>query len=1099
MNGPGPNPRLRTGGAPAEITPEPCLRLRGVRQNNLKGFDLDLPLGKWIVITGLSGSGKSSLAFDTLYAEGQRRYIETFSPYARQFFDRMDKPAVDRIENIPPAIAIEQCNSVRSTRSTVGTMTEVCDHMKVVWPHLARPHCLRCGRPVEAESPDRVWELMSQPVLTGGGGTEVLVGFEVPLSDKMAVSEQFQWMIQQGFQRWVAGEQVLRLDEGAGTLPPGTASVHVVADRLKVEAPQRHRFREACETAYRFGHGRLTVWQLRGREAVSPRRFSRATHCAACDLEAPEAGPALFSFNHPLGACPACKGFGRIISIDPTLAIPDPSKSIEGGVVKPWQSGMGVECQQDMMRKARSAGIPTRVPFRDLSEAHRGWVMDGEADYDPKDPDRSWPNKWYGVRGYFRWLESKAYKMHVRVLLSRYRSYRTCQACGGRRLRPEALSFRWSPPGRTGSLDLAGFYQLPVRDALALLETAAGAMRLPARDPVGLVLAEVRSRLAYLEAVGLGYLTLDRTTRSLSGGETARVNLTTCLGTRLVNTLYVLDEPSVGLHPRDSQRLIRVLRTLRDAGNTVVVVEHEPEVMRAADQIVDIGPGQGILGGRVMFQGSPEELLRTPGSLTGDHLAGRRSVGRSRRRPVPLPRVGTAVGEVGSYLDVEAAPDPLRLHDALPGAIRPVTAPVEEALPALQLRHATAHCLRDLTVTVPLGRLVGVSGVSGSGKTTLVREILLPMLEARLSAGDADAPGDPGAALEDEVDGESIGEARAALHAAELDGTSHLGAVVLVDQSLLGRTPRSNPAVYIGAFDDLRAFYAASPEAVANGLPPGCFSFNSSRGQCETCRGAGYEKIEMQFLSDVLIRCAACGGRRYRARVAAVKVGPPDGSGLQPLSISDLLEATVEEAVRFLDAFPGSRPAARARAKLALLSEVGLGYLRLGQPLNTLSGGESQRLKLVSHLAGTAAEAPVAPGTRGRAAGPAASGPDGGGRRPKPTLFLLDEPTTGLHLEDVRILLGVFQRLVDEGHSVVLIEHHVELLRCVDWLIDLGPESGDDGGRIVAAGPPDHVARVPESRTGPFLRPGEPVAPGRRPVRPGRTVAGRASPGSSRA
>ena len=605
-----------------------------------------------------------------------------------------------------------------------------------------------------------------------------------------------------------------------------------------------------------------------------------------------------------------------------------------------------------------------------------------------------------------------------------------------------------------------------VYEALALLESAARTLRLPSKDPVGHVLGEVRDRLAYLEAVGLGYLTLDRTTRTLSGGETARVNLTTCLGTRLVNTLYVLDEPSVGLHPRDSRRLIGVLRTLRDAGNTVVVVEHEPEVMQAADQIVDIGPGQGNRGGQVVFQGSPRELRAAVGSLTGDHLSGRRSVGESRRRPVPLERVGVPetvrrAGAVG-----RGRPEPMVLREALPPvryagsspAKGPTLDPSVPIMPALVLRHATAHCLKDLTVAFPLGRLVGISGVSGSGKTTLVREILLPLLEARLHSGD------PTAALEEEVDGESIGEAQEALRSAELEGAEHLGAVVLVDQSLLGRTPRSNPAVYIGAFDDIRDFYAASPEAVANDLPAGCFSFNSRRGQCETCRGAGFEKIEMQFLSDVLIRCAACGGRRYQARVSAVKVSPPEGSGLPPLSISDFLEATADEAIRFLDAFPQSKPAARARAKLSLLTEVGLGYLHLGQPLNTLSGGESQRLKLVSHLA-TAPAALTPPGGPRKRSG-SSDAPSGGTR---PTLFLLDEPTTGLHLEDVRVLLEVFQRLVDQGHSVVLIEHHVELLRCVDWLIDLGPESGDQGGQVVAAGPPDHVAAVAGSRTAAFL------------------------------
>ena len=1052
MNGSGPkSPRKAVPPPPVDGAPA-CIRLRGVRQNNLQGFDLDLPLGQWIVITGLSGSGKSSLAFDTLYAEGQRRYIETFSPYARQFFDRMDKPAVDRIENIPPAIAIEQCNSVRSTRSTVGTMTEICDHMKAVWSHLSRPHCRHCGNVVRAEPPDSVWQTVFQRVQAGEGASEALITFRLPLSDKMGLAEQFQWITQQGFQRMLIEDRVLRLEEAVDSVKPGADAVEIVADRLRLEPGQRNRFREACETAYRFGKGRLAVRDLNGTRAGAPRAFSQRLHCAPCDLEVPEARPALFSFNHPLGACPACKGFGRIISIDPTLAIPDTSKSIEGGVVKPWQTGMGVECQQDMMRKARTAGVPTRVPFRDLSEAHQRWVMDGEPDYDPKDPDRSWPNQWYGVKGYFRWLESKAYKMHVRVLLSRYRSYRTCGECGGRRLRPEALMFRWTPPGMSRSLDLSEFYALPVREALAMIESAGRTLELPPRDPVGLVLGEVGSRLAFLESVGLGYLTLDRTTRTLSGGETARVHLTTCLGARLVNTLYVLDEPSVGLHPRDSQRLIHVLKTLRDAGNTLVVVEHEPEVMGAADQIVDIGPGQGAQGGRVVFQGSPRALRSAVGSLTADHLSGRRSVGESRRRPVPLDLVGAPQGTPN---------DASVLRDALPGP------GYSTRFPMLVLRRASAHCLREVTVAFPLGRLVGISGVSGSGKTTLIRELLLPLLQARLESGD------PGAALEEEVDGESIGEARAALQTAELEGAEHLGAVVLVDQSLLGRTPRSNPAVYIGAFDDIRDFYAASPEAVAQELPAGCFSFNSKRGQCETCRGAGFEKIEMQFLSDVMIRCAACGGRRYQARVAAVKVSPPQESGLAPLSISDLLDATVDEAVRFLGAFPDSRPARRALAKLALLGEVGLGYLRLGQPLNTLSGGESQRLKLVSHLATSAAAIQGGDGTpepkaprRRTGAEPAAQA------GPKPTLFLLDEPTTGLHLEDVRILLMVFQRLVDQGHSVILIEHHIELLRCVDWLIDLGPESGDGGGRIVAAGPPDHVASVADSRTAPFLRSG---------------------------
>ena len=1037
-------PAPKSSALPAPAPAPECLRLRGVRQNNLKGFDLDLPLGKLIVVTGLSGSGKSSLAFETLYAEGQRRYIETFSPYARQFFDRMDKPAVDRIENIPPAIAIEQRNAVRTTRSTVGTMTELCDHLKVLWPHLARLHCRQCQRPVRRESPDHVWQEIwaAHPP-----GTDLLVTFDLPLTDKLPWGEQLGLIAKQGFQRVLLAQAVVRIEDALKSPSPVEAtSVTVLADRIRLGPDVRNRFIEACEQAYHFGRGRLA---LRGSAAVgawslSLGHFSQGYHCAACDLEYPEPTPPLFSFNHPVGACPSCKGFGRIISIDPDLALPDRTRTLAEGVVRPWQSGQSAECQKDMMRMAARRGVPTDIPFQKLSAEHQRWLMEGDPGHDPDDPENAWPHSWYGVKGFFRWLESKAYKMHVRVLLARYRSYRTCPACEGRRFKPESLLYRWQPELGGVPIDLSGFYALPVRDALRQIDALVARLQPRATDPVGMALSEVRTRLVYLVEVGLGYLTLDRSTRTLSGGETGRVNLTICLGTRLVNTLYVLDEPSVGLHSRDTARLVTILERLRDLGNTVVVVEHEAAVMRAADQLLDIGPGHGETGGRVVFQGPSSALRTATGSLTADYLTGRRGIEVPAWRPVDL----VPAGRPGASA---------LLRDALPSAYR---AGRGGATPALRLLHVTANTLRDVSVEIPLGRFVGVSGVSGSGKTTLMREALLPLLQARLKGEDA------GDSLDEEVDGESLGEARAALDSMELEGAGSLGAVVLVDQSSLGRTPRSNPAVYIGAFDDIRDFFASSSVAKEQGLQPGHFSFNSALGQCEQCRGAGFEKIEMQFLSDIFIRCAVCHGRRFREHVAAVKVSAPRGMSL---SVADLLESTVEEALVFLGEFPDSRPARRAVEKLALLAEVGLGYLRLGQPVNTLSGGESQRLKLVSHLAtapAAAAKTRIPPRMAERLG---AAAMEKLAPAAKPTLFLFDEPTTGLHFEDVRILLAVFQRLVDQGHTVVVIEHNLEVLKCVDWLLDLGPEAGDEGGLLVAAGTPAHVATVEESRTGRFL------------------------------
>jgi excinuclease ABC subunit A len=972
-----------------------CIRLRGVRQNNLKNFDLDIPLRQLVVLAGLSGSGKSSLAFDTLFAEGQRRYIETFSPYARQFLDRMDKPQVETIEGIPPAIAIEQRNTVKTTRSTVGTMTEITDYTKAFWAKVAQLHCRKCGQTVQKEVPEAIWTAMSNQHEDG----ETLITFDLPLSEKFSIEESLALISKQGYRRLLIQGAVVSVEDAATSLKgPRPERLTIIQDRVKMIPVNRARFTLACEQAYHFGKGKLAVRLIQPGEretAAPPTLFSSGWHCARCDLDYKEATPALFSFNHPIGACPACRGFGRIIAINYSAAIPDWSKTLAQGAVKPWQTETGAECQDDLKKFARLRGAPMDVPFGRLSEKWRNWVIEGDEGYG-KDAARQWPKAWYGVKGYFRWLESKAYKMHVRVLLSRYRIYKTCPDCHGARFQPETLLYR------ADGLTLADFYRLTVSQALRFIDSVAGRWkRAKVSDPVRLALQEVRSRLAYLEEAGLGYLSLDRPTRSLSGGEVERVNLTACLGSCLVNTLFVLDEPSVGLHARDTARLVRLIRQLRDAGNTVVVVEHEASVMRAADQIIELGPGHGESGGEVTFQGSFPEILSAPRSLTGAYLAGRKQIETPPRRPV-----------ASGHKD------------------------------KLTLRHASLHNLKDVTVEIPLGRFVCVTGVSGSGKSTLITEVLVPALREKLQDTSSRRPTQD---EEDDAD-ESAAEDHNASRT-EVEGWERLGRVIAVDQSPLGRTPRSNPAVYIGAFEDIRTFFAQDEAARQRGLSASAFSFNSGQGQCERCRGAGFEKIEMQFLSDVFIRCPDCNGRRYRSHILEVTVaGRMKAGAARNWSIADVLEASVDEAIDFFGGFPSSQPAARAVESLKLLQETGLGYLRVGQPLNTLSGGESQRLKLVSHLA----QARESKDTL----------------TSKPTLFVFDEPTTGLHFEDVRVLLKVFQRLVDKGFTVVVIEHNLDVIRSADWLIDLGPEAGEDGGRVIAEGTPEHVSRVLESYTG---------------------------------
>ncbi len=994
------------------------IRLKGVRHNNLKNFDLDLPIGKLIVITGLSGSGKSSLAFDVLFAEGQRRYIETFSPYTRQFFDRMDKPQVDSIEGIPPAIAIEQRNSVKTTRSTVGTMTEICDYMKVFWGHLSQLHCRKCGSPVKKDSPQMIWNSLSEKAKTSP--QEILISFHLPLSDKLPLADSLNLVAKQGYQRLLVEGTIVRLEDALPLLSgKELKELVVIQDRMKSTASNRQRFMEATEQAYHFGKGKLCLHFAgddNGKLTIHGSRFfSNRLHCAACDIDYRDPVPALFSFNHPLGACPTCRGFGRVITIDYNMATPDRSKSLAGGVVKPWQTGQSAECQDDLMKSCRKQHIPTNVPFRDLPKESQDWVINGEPGYGDGEL-RQWPHAWYGIKGYFRWLESKSYKMHVRVLLSRYRSYRTCDDCKGARFQPEALLYKITPPGTTAAdasaaLTLSDFYQLSLRDSLAYVEAlAAQRQHLKSSDPLALALQEVRARLSFLNEVGLGYLTLDRPTRTLSGGETERVNLTTCLGSGLVNTLFVLDEPSVGLHPKDTDRLIEILQRLRDAGNTVVVVEHEANVMRAADQIIDLGPGHGETGGQIVFQGNYRDILKAKQSLTGDYLSGRRKITYPQRRPFP----GTA---------------------------------------RLNLSGASVHNLKNVSIEIPLGRFVCITGVSGSGKSTLVRDVLLPALVEKITREDGPDATSTSDESADESDESTVDSAPTA--ELDLQGFENIGRVLMVDQSAIGRTPRSNPAVYTGAFEDIREIFAQNEVAKQRGLNASAFSFNSAQGQCERCRGAGFEKIEMQFLSDVFIRCPDCDGRRYRPHILEIKVPgkvpdekrPDSTTNKVEWSIADLLEASGDQAVHFLESLAKSRHTQNAIRSLQLIQEVGLGYLRLGQPINTLSGGESQRLKLVSHLA-----------EYGRQQSSS-----------KPTLFLFDEPTTGLHFEDVRVLTAALQKLVSTGNTVVVIEHNLELVKCADWIIDLGPDAGDRGGQVVATGTPEAVSKAERSHTGQAL------------------------------
>lgn len=978
------------------------IRIRGARQNNLKGIDLDIPVGKLTVFSGPSGSGKSSLAFDTLYAEGQRRYVETFSPYTRQFLERMDKPKVDEILGIPPAIAIEQHNAVKTTRSTVGTMTEINDYLKLLFPRIAQARCPDCSRAIAPETPNSI-------ALKGeeeAPGETMLVTFGVAAPAGTKPDDFFDFLQQQGYLRvWIDGE-VHRTD-GPSTLKRLPAVVRVIQDRVTLNAASRTRCVEAIEAALRFGKGQVAFIHP-GSGVVYP--HSSGWHCAHCDIDITPPSPGLFSFNSAVGACPACRGFGRVIGLDLDRAIPDPTLSIKEGVVKPFQTENGQECQRDLLKACAQNEIDIDTPFRELPKADRDFVLYGEGGPGSEGAEDLWrEGRWYGVRGFFTWLESKSYKMHVRVLLSRYRSYTSCPECEGGRFQPATLNYRLH------GLTLPKLAALPINELHEHITEAAEAFTAGEKsdNTTTMLYDEVSTRLRYLLEVGLSYLSLDRPTRSLSGGEIERVNLTTCLGASLVNTLFVMDEPTVGLHPRDVGRLIRVMHDLRDRGNTLVVVEHEEAVLRAADQFVEIGPGRGEGGGNLVFNGTVEELPESS-SLTAEYLTGRKSI--------PVPRQRRKPGS--DWLEVQGA---------------------------------TQNNLRAVDVKFPLGLFTCITGVSGSGKSTLVHEVLYRNLEA-LRGGGETSEGEAGAC-------------RAIL------GVEKLGGVVMVDQSPLSRTPRSSPVLFLGVFDAVREEFAMQGEALAGGLTASAFSFNTGTGRCDRCNGMGFEKIEMQFLSDLFVRCPECDGRRYQDHVLRVKV--------RGKSVADVLEMSVTEAIAFFSEETPKAAIVHLLDALRLMEEVGLGYLHLGQPLNVLSGGESQRLKLVRHLVEQAAVArKPEPKKKGKGEDDANGGePQAGG-----TLFILDEPTTGLHLDDVAMLLKLFERLVEQGNTLLVIEHHIEVIKSADYVVDLGPEAGSGGGLIVATGTPEEVAAVPGSHTGVFLA--EALKPRRKGgVRRGRSLA----------
>ena len=903
-----------------------AIRIKGARQNNLKDLDLDIPLNNITVITGVSGSGKSSLAFDTLYAEGQRRYVETFSPYARQFMERMDRPALDSIEGIPPAIAIDNKGSVRTSRSTVGTMTEITDYVKLLYTRLGKLHCKKCGNPVVPETPEHVWEVLEDLPQ----GTEIVITF--PFSLKSTHHDQAKRELGRiGLDRFFSDGQIKPIKEWR----PGEGKLHIVVDRLLLRHSDRKRIFDSLEQAFHFGGSHLDLW-IKGDMHLA---FSNQLECAGCKISYKRAIPNLFSFNSPVGACETCRGFGRIIDIDPDLVIPDSSISLEEGAIKPWGNWAKHHMEfEDLLGFCKGNNIPTDIPFNDLQGSQKEAIFEGNEAF-------------YGVRGFFRWLETKKYKMHVRVFLSRYRTYKVCPDCNGTRFKEEALLYY------IGGLNIGQVYSLTIEQVSNFFKS----LDVPSGDDASaLILDEIRSRLRYLLDVGLGYLTLNRQSRTLSSGELQRVALTSALGSSLVNTLYILDEPSIGLHPRDNNRLIRIIKKLRDIQNTVIVVEHDPEIIGESDFMLDLGPAAGDHGGNIMYFGPTGSVN---GSITGQYLKGQRSIPIPDRRRRP---------SKDTWLTIEGANE---------------------------------HNLKNIDVWIPMGLFVCLTGVSGSGKSTLAEEILYKAIKKAKSAPQG-------------IPGRHKG----------ITGLEEIADVIMIDQKPIGRTPRANPLTYVKAMDPIRRLLASSYGAISKGFGPGYFSFNVAGGRCETCKGQGSEKVEMQFLSDVFYSCPECQGKRFKKEVLEITY--------KDKNVYEILTMTVDQALTFFEDQP------KVKIPLKSLADVGLGYIQLGQPINTLSGGEAQRLKLSRYLKSS---------------------------DNSHMFFILDEPTTGLHFADTEKLIYILQSLVNQGNTVLVIEHNMDVVKNADWVIDLGPEGGDAGGQVVIAGTPEDVVRHPDSHTGRFL------------------------------
>ncbi|HEX4310884.1 MAG TPA: excinuclease ABC subunit UvrA [Acidobacteriaceae bacterium] len=971
--------------------------IRGARTHNLKNIDCSIPHGKLTVVSGVSGSGKSSLAFDTIYAEGQRRYVESLSAYARQFLERIEKPDVDLIDGLAPAIAIRQKNSTRNPRSTVATATEIYDYMRLLWARCGAVHCTVCGGIVRRDTVDEI----ASAILALGEGTRLHAIFPVqplattptrPVSDTTAepkparrtkksatkpadktagalsdaLRERLGDLRKRGFNRLYQNGTIYEFSTPESLLEINFAlPVFVLVDRIAVASDSRARIVDAAEIGYREA-GEI-LYEVVPRDPASdtgPRqrlRFSGAFECKNCHRQYREPEPSLFSFNNPYGACPRCQGFGNTIDFDLDLIIPDKSKTLDDGAIDPWNRPKYRSYLTDLRRAARASGIPLDVPWWDLTADQQAFVLDGRGTFP-------------GVHGFFALLERKKYKLHVRVMLSKYRGYALCPECKGQRLRAEARAVRIGEEGGEGR-NICEAASLTIGAATRFFSKLT---LTPMQEEIaGSILDEIRQRLTFLDAVGLDYLTLDRLASTLSGGESQRIQLATSLGSRLVGALYVLDEPSIGLHPRDTDRLIRILNNLRDLGNTILVVEHDPDVLRSADYLLDLGPGAGEFGGKVLAAGTVDEVAANPASITGRYLSGHLTI------PVPARR-----HKSGSSKEW------------------------------LRLKGARANNLKGIDVDIPLNLLVAITGVSGSGKSTLVHEVLYKAVAHRLGRIEG---GDPTSVYKD------------------IKGVERLNDIVLVDQTPIGRTPRSNPVTYIKAFDAIRELFAAQPEAQRRGYAAGHFSFNVPGGRCDVCEGDGTVTVEMQFLADVELPCEECGGTRYKASTLEIHY--------KNRSIYDVLQMTVREALRFFVGHP------RIVDKLAVLEEIGLGYVRLGQSATTLSGGEAQRVKLAAHLASTRSD------SRG------SDGKKGGSR----VLYILDEPTTGLHFDDVGKLLMAFRKLIDSGGSLIVIEHNLDVIKSADWVIDLGPEGGSAGGQVVATGTPETIASNELSHTGQWL------------------------------